>query len=220
MKITDITVGIKNPNRVNVLVDGVFRFSLDIFQVSELGIKIGKEYTEQELVELETESQFGKLYARTLEYTMLRPHSAREIRDYLWKKTRTTKYKSRSGDIKERVGVSQEVTDRVFARLEAKGYIDDAKFARWWVENRNQRKGTSLRKLQAELSLKGVPAGVIEQALGESARHDSDELTKIIAKKRSKYPDEQKLMQYLARQGFSYDDIKNALSQELDSTEF
>lgn len=220
MKITDITVGIKNPNRVNVLVDGVFRFSLDIFQVSELGIKIGKEYTEQELVELETESQFGKLYARTLEYTMLRPHSAREIRDYLWKKTRITKYKSRSGDIKERVGASQEVADRVFARLEAKGYIDDAKFARWWVENRNQRKGTSLRKLQAELSLKGVPAGVIELALGESARHDSDELAKIIAKKRSKYPDEQKLMQYLARQGFSYDDIKNALSQELDSTEF
>lgn len=219
MKITDISIGIKNPNRVNISVDGVFRFSLDIFQVVELGIKIGKEYTEQELVELETESQFGKLYARALEYTMLRPHSAREIRDYLWKKTRTTKYKSRNGDIKERSGVSQDVADRVFMRLEAKGYVDDTKFARWWVENRNQRKGTSVRKLQAELSLKGVPAGVIETTLGESARSDSDELVKIIAKKRSKYPDEQKLMQYLARQGFGYDDIKNALSQEHGSTD-
>lgn len=219
MKITDITTGVKNPNRVNISVDGVFRFSLDIFQVAELGVKVGKEYTEQELVELETESQFGKLYARTLEYTMLRPHSAREIRDYLWKKTRTTKYKSRNGDIKERSGVSQDIADRVFMRLEAKGYIDDTKFARWWVENRNQRKGTSVRKLQSELSLKGVSAGVIDSALGESARSDSDELVKIIAKKQSKYPDKQKLMQYLARQGFGYDDIKNALSQEYGSTD-
>ncbi len=219
MKITDVSQAVKSPNRVNISVDGKFRFSLDIFQLGELGVKIGKEYTEKELIELETESQFGKLYARTLEYTMLRPHSGREIRDYLWKKTRSTKYKSRNGELKERVGVSQEVADRVFARLEAKGYIDDAKFARWWVENRNQRKGTSLRKLRGELSLKGVSTGVIEAALNETVRSDSDELVKIITKKRSKYPDEQKLMQYLARQGFSYDDIKNALSRESNSTE-
>ena len=34
----------------------------------------------------------------------------------------------------------------------------------------------------------------------------------MIAKKRSKYPDEQKFMQYLARQGFGYDAIKSALA--------
>jgi regulatory protein len=38
-------------------------------------------------------------------------------------------------------------------------------------------------------------------------------MSKIIAKKRSRYPDDKKLMQYLARQGFSYDDIKKALDQ-------
>jgi regulatory protein len=40
------------------------------------------------------------------------------------------------------------------------------------------------------------------------------ELQKIIAKKRSRYDDEQKFMAYLARQGFSYDDIKEALREE------
>lgn len=211
MKITALTAQIKNKDRVNVIVDGSYRFSLDVFQVADLGIRIGKEYTEQELAELETESQFGKLYGRALEYTMLRPHSAREVRDYLWRKTRTTKYKSRQGEIKEREGVSQLVADRVFDRLSEKGYIDDEKFARFWVENRNQRKGSSARKLRSELQAKGVESSVIDAALANTTRSDEDELAKIIAKKRARYPDEQKFMQYLARQGFSYDDIKVAL---------
>lgn len=214
MKITSITAQTKNPDRVNVSVDGKYRFSLDISQVVDLGVKIGKEYTGEELVELEGESQFGKLYARALEYSLMRPHSAREVRDHLWRKTRTTKYKSKTGELKERAGVSQEIANRTFNRLVEKGYIDDEKFARWWVENRDLRKGTSSRKLAAELRAKGVDGKIIEAQLEESSRSDEDELQKIIAKKRSRYDDQQKFMQYLARQGFSYDDIKAALTED------
>src|SRR3989344_3448166 len=107
MKITSIAIQAKNKNRVNVSVDGKYRFSLDVFQVGDLGLKTGKEYTEEELDALETESQFGKLYARAMEYCMMRPHSAREVRDYLYRKTRTTKVKSRS---------TGEVSDRPVAR--------------------------------------------------------------------------------------------------------
>jgi len=218
MKITALTVQQRDPNRVNVMVDGKYRFSLDITQVGDLGIKVGSEYSDKELAELETESQFGKLYARALEYCLLRPHSAREVKDYLYRKTLAKKYKSkRTGELKERVGVSQSVADRVFARLVERGHIDDEKFARYWVENRNQTKGMSRRKLQAELAVKGVDRAIIENALEVSERSDEEELRKIIAKKRGRYPDEQKFMQYLARQGFSYDDIKSALSEDSDS---
>jgi len=217
VKITDISLQAKNPDRVNVSVDGKYRFSLDVFQVGELGIKIGKEYSEEELAELETESQFGKLYARALEYTMLRPHSSKEIRDYLWRKTRTTRYKSRkTGEFKERPGVPQEIADRVFNRLSEKSYIDDEKFTRYWLENRNLTKGASRRKLISELRAKGVNQSTIEDQLATSLRDDADELQKIIAKKRSRYPDNQKFMQYLVRQGFSYDDVKNALAENQD----
>jgi regulatory protein len=219
MKITALTVQQRDPNRVNVMVDGKYRFSLDITQVGDLGMKVGNEYSDKELAELETESQFGKLYARALEYCLLRPHSAREMKDYLYRKTLTKKYKSKqTGELKERVGVSQSVADRVFTRLIERGYIDDERFAHYWVENRHQTKGTSRRKLKAELAAKGVDRVIIERALGESERSDEQELRKIIAKKRSRYPDEQKFMQYLARQGFSYDDIKSALSEDSDST--
>jgi len=210
MKITAITAQVRDKDRVNVSVDGKYRFSLDIMQVVDLGIKIGKEYSEAEMVELENESQFGKLYARALEYALMRPHSQREVRDYLYRKTRDTHTKL--GEVRK--GVSKELTERVFDRLVEKGYVNDEKFAAFWVENRNLRKGASMRKLSAELSAKGVDRTIIEKLLSDSERDDATELQKIIAKKRNRYDDEQKLMAYLARQGFSYDDIKEALAVE------
>jgi regulatory protein len=215
VKITNLSTQQRDPNRINVFVDDKYRFSLDVSQVVSLGVKIGREYDEQELAELEQESQFGKLYGRALEYCLMRPHSAREVRDYLWRKTRATRYRSKkTGELKERPGVSQALVDRVYKRLVEKAYIDDEKFTRYWVENRNQTKGMSRRKLEAELRAKGVANDIIERNLRDSLRNDTDELQKIIAKKRRRYPDEQKFMQYLARQGFAYDDIKNALSAE------
>lgn len=214
MKITDISQAVKNPDRVNISVDGKYRFSLDIYQLADLGIKVGKEYTEQELFELESESQFGKLYARALEYCLMRPHSAKEVRDYLWRKTLSTKSRNqRTGEISTREGVSKDNTNRVFNRLVERGYINDESFARYWVENRNQTKGTSLRKLQNELRTKGIESSLIESVLHESGRNDEDELSKMIAKKSNKYTDEKKLIQYLMRQGFRYNDIRSALNQ-------
>ena len=215
MKITNLSTQQRDPNRINIFVDGKYRFSLDISQVTSLGVKVGLECSDQELADLEQESQFGKLYARALEYCLMRPHSAKEVRDYLWRKTRTTRYRSKkTGEIKERPGVSQTLIDRVYDRLVDKSYVNDEVFTRFWVENRNQTKGMSRRKLEAELRSKGVSNEVIERHLRESGRDDASELRKIIAKKRNRYPDETKFIQYLARQGFSYDDIKSALSNE------
>ena len=215
MRVTDISVQAKNADRVNISIDGTFRFSLDIFQVGQLGIKIGKEYDESEIAEIETESAFGKLYVRALEYCLLRPRSAREVKEYLWRKTRTTKYKTRDGQIKEREGATELNAQRTFNRLVERGYIDDEKFAQFWIENRNLTKGSSRRKLIVELRSKGVDGSVIESVLAETKRTEADELKKVLAKKRSKYDDEQKLVAYLVRQGFSYDDIKHALAEDI-----
>ena len=214
MKITSISQAVRNPDRVNISVDGKYRFSLDIYQLGVLGVKVDRDYSEEELIELETESQFGKLYGRALEYCLMRPHSAKEVRDYLWRKTLDSKMRNRkTGEVSTREGVSKDNADRVFNRLVERGYINDESFARFWIENRNQAKGTSLRKLQDELRAKGVELSVIELVLHDSSRNDEDELGKMLAKKRSKYPDEQKLIQYLMRQGFRYDDIRSALTQ-------
>lgn len=216
LKITGIKAQVRDKNRVNVSVNGKYRLSLDMFQLVDLGIKIGKEYTEEALATLEEESKFGKVYMRALEYCLMRPHSQRELRDYLYKKTRDTRTKT--GEIRK--GISVALTERVFDRLLEKGYSSDEKFATYWIENRNLRKGSSKRKLSAELSAKGVDRTIIERLLDETERDDMSELQKVIEKKRPRYDDQQKFMSYLARQGFSYDDIKIALqnNDEIESS--
>ena len=47
LMITDLKQGVKNPNRVNVFVDGEFAFSLDVTQVVEYKLKIGMVLTEE-----------------------------------------------------------------------------------------------------------------------------------------------------------------------------
>ena len=137
--ITALTAQVRNADRVNVFIDGTYDFSLDVAQVVDCGVKVGRILTEAELTELRHEGEFGKLYAQALEYTLMRPHSAREIRDYLQRKTLPRKYKQRkTGTLVEKPGASLAVVQRVFARLEQRGYVDDEAFAQWWVENRHQ----------------------------------------------------------------------------------
>ena len=213
--VTDIKQAIKNPNRANIFVNGKYRFSLDIFQLTQLNVKIGAKFSKVEIENLEQQSEFGKLYALALNYCLMRPHSEKEIRDYLWKKTLNRKLKNhKTGKFYDKKGVSKLSVEQVLDRLIEKKYINDEKFARFWIENRNQRKGSSIKKLKSELFSKGVSSEIIEQILENSKRNDSEEIQKIIAKKAKKYSDEKKLVAYLARQGFSYDEIKRAILKE------
>ena len=84
--ITNLKQGVKNPNRVNVFINGKFAFSLDVAQVVDLKLKIGLVVSEEQLAEYKKASEFGKLYQRALEWALMRPRSEREIHDYLNKK--------------------------------------------------------------------------------------------------------------------------------------
>lgn len=209
MKVTALKAQVRDKNRVNVFVDGSYRFSLEIAQVIDLGIKSGDEYTEEELLALEIESQYGKVYARTLEYVFVRPRSQRELRDYLRRKT----FDKRDQKGMIRKGISPELADRVFQRLVDKGHLNDLSFASFWVENRNLRKGISTKKLKAELMTKGVSSQIIDEVLRQTDRDESSDIQSVIRRKAYKYPEERKFIEYLARQGFGYDTIKEGLEQ-------
>lgn len=194
-KITDLKQGVRNPDRVNIYVDGKFSFSLDISQVVDFGIKVGLEISASDLEEYKKASEFGKLYQRTLEWVLVRPRSIRETNDYLYKKIFEKK-------------LDKNYIDRIIEKLEAKKYLDDRRFCEYYVENRFVKKGVSLKRLKMELLKKGVSKEIIEEVLADSDRNDEEELKKMIAKKRSKYADDDKLTQYLCRQGFPYDLVR------------
>jgi regulatory protein len=202
MRITAIKAQIKNTERVSVYLDGKYSFSLTQNQLLELRIHSGMELTEQELEDLKKASDYGKLLERSMNYVMIRPRSIRELRDYLWRKK-----------------ADPDMAEKIIAKLETRGYLGDASFARSWVRSRQLTKPVSKRRLTAELIQKGVTSDLIQQALGnnetEDAYDETEALRTIINKKRrqARYQDEQKLMQYLARQGFGYDLIKSTLAE-------
>lgn len=195
MKITNISLQTKNPNRVNLAIDGKFAFGLEIWQVTELKLKIGQEIDLELRQQLEQASQFGKLYAKAVNKTFIRPRSVRQIEAYLQQQLYKLQLKQ------------PEMIKQIIQRMQANHYLDDQRFAEWWVENRNLKKGVSQKKLRLELIKAGISSVIIDQTLQASDRTDQAELKKVLAKKAKRYDDQQKLIRYLMSQGFAYDDI-------------
>lgn len=197
MKITKIQPAIKTAGRYNIFVDDAYSFSLEESQLLQLKLKIGLEIDEKQIQYFKSESDFGKCYGRALELILRRPRSTREMQDYA---------KRKKWEV--------ELTDRILAKLTEKGYVDDEKFTRFWLKARVASKPISKRKLQAELLQKGVAKTIIDEVLQDyTSEQEGDALLVLIRKKRKKYADEQKLMAYLASQGFGYSEIKDALKK-------
>ncbi len=192
MKITKITGQIKNPDRANIFIDGTYSFSLTLSQVIDNKVKVGLELDEAELNVLKKISDYGKLKMRTIEWLYIRPRSSQELRMYLKKKN-----------------VDTEDSTKLINEISKLGYQDDFRFTTWWVEQR-KAKNKSNRFISNELRSKGIDSGTISDALNDSGETDEARMINLINKKNllQKYPEKQKLVTYLMRQGFSYDVIK------------
>lgn len=197
MKITDIKQQVKRADRYSIYIDGKYVFSFSESELLGIGLKVGQEFTEQELDEMKSRAILDKGYDRALNLIMRRPRSEWELRDYL-----------------KRKDYAEENIQEILNKLSNRGYVDDADFARRWVENRRLLKSTSKRRLTQELRQKRVPDEVIQLTIEADQTDEQQVLRELIERKRkqTKYQDEQKLMQYLIRQGFNYGDVKSVLS--------
>jgi regulatory protein len=66
-----------------------------------------------------------------------------------------------------RRGVPDSAAEAVLGRFTDAGLIDDAAFARAWVESRHYSRGLSRQALAAELRQRGVADGEVRDAIGE-----------------------------------------------------
>lgn len=196
MKITAIKQQVKNPQRVSIFVDGKYEFSLSLDELLKEKLANSQELEKTDVKRLKKISADGKLRARALEWLLNRPHSEREFRDYLYRKK-----------------AEPEQIDGFVDEFTAKGYLDNSKFAQWFTELQGRR-GKSNRAIRSELFKKGIDRELADETLQAGAGDETERLGTMIAKKRklNRYKkDPQKLMQYLAGQGFGWSDINEAL---------
>ena len=199
MKITAIKQQIKLAGRYSVFVEGEYSFSLSETALIKSKLASGQELSNQQVSDYKKLSEDDKLYNQTLRYIALRPRTKWEITEYL-----------------KRKNASPPLLDSILNKLSIIDLLDDKKYAQAYVNDRRLLRPTSRRKLINELRKKHVPTEVIEEAVGIEQEDEQAALLHIIDKKRqqTKYQDDLKLMQYLARQGFNYGDIKDALNQD------
>jgi regulatory protein len=184
----------KNKNRVNVYLDDKFGFGIDLDNFVLLHLKVDQELTEREIEEIVKKAEFQKTYDKLLRFVMVRPRSMKEITDYFIRKK-----------------VHQSLHEKLLGKLKHLELVDDEKFARWWVEQRQALRPKPKRILIQELRLKGVDKEIIEEILSKEEIDEEKMARNLLEKKAYKWKNlpareaRQKMSQYLAGKGFSWD---------------
>ncbi len=80
--------------------------------------------------------------------------------------------------------VPDDVASRLLDRFEEVGLVDDAAFAREWVEQRQSGRGLAKRALAQELRRKGIDDEVAREALDEIDADDEVEVARALVRAR------------------------------------
>jgi regulatory protein len=178
--------------RAQVVLDGELAFSLRFDLIATEGLAAGVELTHARRRQLEAEDQRLGAIEAALRLLAVRPRSEQELRQRLTM----------------RRGFRREAVEIAISRMRELGYLDDAAFARSWVDSRQAAVPRSRRALAFELSRKGVSRDHMQAAL---ASHSDEEAAYESAQRRlralhglDRSTFERRLGTFLNSRGFGY----------------
>lgn len=199
MIVTDIKPQAKNSKRVNLYLDGKFYCGLELFTIMKHRVKIGNDYTANEIIDIQIAEEEGVCLNYALNLLSKSVKTEKEI---------IAKLKKR--------GYVSEIIDKVIFKLKDYGYVNDEEFAEKYINSYSKNKGKRL--LKSELKLKGVSDAIIEDKF-LSVENELETAIKIAEKYVKNKPvdikTKQKCYKYLLSKGFSYDDSKTAVDKVL-----
>lgn len=196
-EITAIKAQKRNRKRVSIYLDGEYAFSVKAIVAASL--RRGEYLSDERIGQLQMEDMVEKAHNWALSYLGYRPRSRSEMVRYLRGKS-----------------VSPEVSEEIQRRLSAAGLLDDAAFARYWVENRETFNPRGWRLLRQELRQKGIDEELIAEVL--SIVDEEESAYRAALKQGTRYDRldddlfRQKMYSFLRRRGFSYEVIRETIS--------
>ena len=197
-KITALQVQKKNPNRINIHLDGEYAFGLA--RIVAAWLHIGQTLDEEKIAKLQAEDARERAMQQAMLFLSYRARSEKEIRQNLSKHE-----------------IPDVVIEETLDRLRRNGFADDKQFANAWVENRSTFRPRGRRALTLELRQKGIDDATIESALEDV---DEDTLAYEAGQKKARKLKVQewsefrkKMSDFLARRGFSYSVIAPIVSR-------
>ena len=202
--VTALEVQKRDKERVNVYIDGEFAFGLNLLDAARL--RKGQVLAEAEIAALRDVDAVVQAVNTAAHFLSYRPRSTQEVRRNLKEKE-----------------TPEAVIEAAIDKMARMGYLDDAAFARYWVDNRSQFKPLSHRALRQELRQKGLSDTVIDEALGEQSEPDlaykaaSTQLRKL--RNRSVKDFKTKINAFLQRRGFSYSTTQDVVGRMIEALE-
>ena len=188
-KITALTAQKRNPNRVNIYIDGEYAFSLA--RIVAAWLKTGQELDDEKINRLQSEDARERAVQQALLFLSYRSRSESEIRQNLRKHE-----------------IPDEIIEQTLQRLRQEGLANDDQFAQAWVENRSTFRPRSRRMMAMELRKKGVTDESVStslEAVDDEALAYGAAQKKVRRLKDLEWIDfRKKLSEFLARRGFSY----------------
>lgn len=129
-------------------------------------------------------------------------------------------YRARSqAEVRRRLGKSYPsgVVESVLARLQERGYLDDAAFAREWRWHREQRRPRGQRVIRQELLRLGVEPEVVRETLADFDATDNAYRAGLTFARRLDPSDynrfHQRLWPFLQRRGFDSEVVQDVISR-------
>lgn len=192
-EITSIEPQVKDKSRCSIFVDGRFYCGIKLEVAIKHRLKAGMSIDKSELDAIQLETEKAQAMDKALAFISASMKTCRQISDYLAKK-----------------GYVSAVIEYVLERMTYYGYVNDEAYCREYI---NSVSGKGKRALEAALLKRGVPGGIIEEALSDY-EEDGDEAVRLLEKYlRGKERDKENLYKgcrYLVGKGFSYDVAKSA----------
>jgi regulatory protein len=118
--------------------------------------------------------------------------------------------------------VPPDVAGRLLDRFEEVGLVDDAAFAREWVQTRQAGRGLARRALAVELQRKGVDAEVVSEAVATVQPGDELEAARELVRRKLRSlarfepaTQERRLHGMLARKGYPSSVVFQVVREEL-----
>jgi regulatory protein len=194
--ITTIQSHPRNPDEWRISLDGDYAFTLDGATLIAEGLAVGKELGEEDVTRLRAAADERRSYDAALSFLTARPRSRAEVRRRLLRPRRNHQ------------AASPEVVDRVLARLERTGLLDDREFSDFWVEQRERFSPRAASAVRFELRQRGVAREITEDAV-DSEQDEERALAAGRQRLRSlgglDYETyRERLGSFLLRRGFSY----------------
>lgn len=200
--ITTIEYQKKNKDRVNLFVDGQYFMSLYAEMVYKYSLKVGEDIDVDSLADIFEADNFEKAKNIALNFISRSEKSESKIRAKL------------EGSFDEKI------IDKVIEFLEKYSFLDDKRFAKRIANNSLNFKKAGKNRIRQDLINKGIKRSDVENVLS-TIDYDKElenaiyQLEKKLDKLKDKEMDsaklKNKLYQYLAYRGFSYEIITSAI---------